>query len=63
MHFCKKNIHISNVFNPFLLLLLSYEEAVPADDVVRQRFVISEERRETTKQNAGHELEVQTEDL
>ncbi len=38
-------------------------EAVPADDVGRRRCMISDKCRERTKQNAGHELEVQNEDL
>ncbi len=61
MHFCKKNIHISNVINTFLSLHLT--EAVQADDVGCQRCVISDERGDRTKQNVGRELEVQTEDL
>ncbi len=39
------------------------QKAVPADDVGRRRCVISDEHGERTKQNASHELEVQTEDL
>ncbi len=38
-------------------------EAVQADDVGRGHCVISDERRERTKQNAGHELEAQNKDL
>ncbi len=38
-------------------------EAVLADDVGRRRCLISGERGERTKQNAGHELEAQNEDL
>ena len=65
MLFCKKNIYISNVINTFFLTSADCwdTEDVQAEEVVRQRCMVSDECGERTKQNAGHELEVQTEDL
>ncbi len=59
MRFCKKNVHISNVINTSLSLHLT----VVSGNVGHRRCMISDECGERTKQNASHELEVQTEDL